>query len=915
VIADIEYDVRARPINLAALKTSRFPTAPGQHAVVDVALALGGTLAGRIHDEQAKAIAGAKIEATIDPLVFGQGGFDVREGRSEADGSFELKAVAAGKVQLRFSADGFIELTRNVDIADRQTAGDLDITLTGGNSIAGTVKWSDGAPAAEVEINVNFDMSQMAGMGAFNAMKGARGKGKSDGAGNFVVRGLGAGPFTVKVESRARDATETPKDSELWRVRADGVKPGTTDLALVLAAPQGIDGRVVDREDKPIAKFKVAAQRVSGGMLPGLDSDRVEDSFTSDTGEFTLRGLGAGKWEVNALADGFAPGTPVPFVLPRAEGEARLTLTLSRVASISGVVLGIDGSPAPEAEVRLKLGLSDVMRAGREERRPPTTRTNSDGKFKIEGLTPGTVALVAKAEDTADSEPANFDVAEGQALTDATLRLREGGLLTGEVFGKDGKPLASASVMTNMTSDPIAQHWATSDAEGHFRIEHMSPGNWNVIHLPMGAHTKDSDGAAAGAGSGGDDPQADALAMFADMQMTTADMLDGKETHVVLGAPPKNPVHVHGRALLDGRGVANVLITFVADGGKGMDSMRFLTSGADGSYSVQLNQPGGYLASVQRAGTSGQQQTHSTFIKVPEVEDFEHDIALPVGGISGVVRDAEGSPAPNVRVTLMEEGAVPNGSIFGEQFAEIATDERGAYELIWLEHGTYSVAVGGSAFGGLFGTSSDARGRQVRSGLELSEGEWMRNIDFKLREPGAIHGVVHGADGKPVAKAAIFVRDGQGRLLERLSMTQTDASGRFECGAIDPGDYSLFARTAAEVTSSTVATRVREKETSEIELRLASGTILIVTMTNDEGADVDCSVKVVDDAGHQVNGMMSLEEIMAAFSQGRFSTKEQRVGPLPPGKYLVTATTKDGKTVNKPVTLSGQPERKLTLKL
>jgi len=39
------------------------------------------------------------------------------------------------------------------------------------------------------------------------------------------------------------------------------------------------------------------------------------------------------------------------------------------------------------------------------------------------------------------------------------------------------------------------------------------------------------------------------------------------------------------------------------------------------------------------------------------------------------------------------------------------------------------------------------------------------------------------------------------------------------------------------------------------------------------------------------------------------------VGPLPPGKYTVSARTADGKSGSKPVTLTGQPERKLTIRV
>ena len=73
-------------------------------------------------------------------------------------------------------------------------------------------------------------------------------------------------------------------------------------------------------------------------------------------------------------------------------------------------------------------------------------------------------------------------------------------------------------------------------------------------------------------------------------------------------------------------------------------------------------------------------------------------------------------------------------------------------------------------------------------------------------------------------------------------------------------------------------------------------------------------VSVVDPNGHEVNGMIAYQEIMDARGS-LYTTTEQRVGPLPPGRYVVTAYADDGRTTTKPVTLTGQAERKLKIRL
>jgi hypothetical protein len=54
---------------------------------------------------------------------------------------------------------------------------------------------------------------------------------------------------------------------------------------------------------------------------------------------------------------------------------------------------------------------------------------------------------------------------------------------------------------------------------------------------------------------------------------------------------------------------------------------------------------------------------------------------------------------------------------------------------------------------------------------------------------------------------------------------------------------------------------------------------------------------------------------MSVFSGGGISSDEQRVGPLAPGKYRLEATSEDGRSAKKSVTLEGQGERRIRLRL
>jgi hypothetical protein len=146
-------------------------------------------------------------------------------------------------------------------------------------------------------------------------------------------------------------------------------------------------------------------------------------------------------------------------------------------------------------------------------------------------------------------------------------------------------------------------------------------------------------------------------------------------------------------------------------------------------------------------------------------------------------------------------------------------------------------------------------------------------------------------------------------------MTATDPGGNFRQLGLGAGRYTVSARSGSLVSVGETSVLVREGEVASVELRMESGTILLVTVSGADGAPIEASFSVTDDKGRQVNGLYSMADLMRAFSEGGFDSKEQRVGPLAPGKYRLTAIGPDGKKTTKPVTLTGQAERRVKLEL
>lgn len=199
--------------------------------------------------------------------------------------------------------------------------------------------------------------------------------------------------------------------------------------------------------------------------------------------------------------------------------------------------------------------------------------------------------------------------------------------------------------------------------------------------------------------------------------------------------------------------------------------------------------------------------------------------------------------------------------------------------------------------------------------MRLSENEWKRNFDFQLEAPGDLEVTVIGLDGQQLSEAGIFLRDSQGRPVEPFSLARTEPTGRCLVRGLAPGDYTVMARKGLAVSAESPPVRVVTGKKAKLELRLEEGTVLWIKLKDSEGEDVRASISVRDtDSGKDWASFFGMDDLQVLYMEGAFSPTEHRLGPLPPGKYRIEARSETG-SKSKPVTLRGEPERKITLRL
>ncbi len=929
---DSKTSISATPAKLAVAHAQPGDLRAGRATRVELEFLTGGTIRGTVRSTDGAPIPNALVSANEKGRWFGFDDKSVRNATTPADGSFELVGVAVGKLDVKVACEGWLaEKSEKLDVVDGAVIEGVALVLGRGASISGTLHWPDGRPAEGVEVEVSFDRTHMGGMGAFGMLKGAKGETKVDASGRFEVVGLGSGPFVVEAKSLTpedekelgpkksseedlRDPTTgirlprkgigDARRAREHRARADSVKPGTKDLALVLRPPTGVRGRVVDSTGAPVTAFKVEANGVGKGMLANLGQEEVRESFEAESGEFLLTGLHSGEWKLHVEAEGFSTSTLIEFAAPLAPDAPEFVVQLERAAVVRGFVYGPDGKRVAKAEVTVDDGGPNWMRA-MSGMKPPEATSGEDGSFTLSPLRPGTTTIVAEHSDHARSTPLVLELTAGQVVEGAELRLTLGGRLTGEVF-HEGKPAVGMMVQVqDMTR--FSQKMAHTDGEGRFEVVHLDPGKYQVIAMPMtmGESLVDEEG------------EFDQSSMLESLKMTTAEIAEGTDTHVVLGAPPEDPVKVEGTITMAGAPVPSATLTFLPEGGKkGGGGLKFTPTKKDGSYSVTLDGPGAYSVSVQRMdATMTGQSTFEERHVIPKKAEFKLDITLPEGRISGRVIGKDGEPAAGARVSVVREGAGIAGTMWGGQFHELHTNEAGGYDATGLPAGTYSVMAGGAELGGMLGDGSTTGGREIKPGIEVGEKDWRRGVDFRLKEAAIVEITVVDGSGHAVTGASIFARDEGGRSLDTFSFVTTDAAGKAKYTGLAAGRYTFRARTDSMSSNESAPIRVTTGEKASANLVVQKGTYVIVKVVDGEKNPIVAAVEVLDENGHDVAKQMGFTEIMERIQGGAFDATERKFGPYAAGKYKVRVTSESGKVDTKTVSLSGQPERRVTLEL
>jgi protocatechuate 3,4-dioxygenase beta subunit len=412
-----------------------------------VALDVGGSVRGRVVDEDGRPVAGADVNlaaSLVRPTLElpRLGPEHQYQTLSTAGGGFAFDGVAAGRFEIAVSAEGYrTPPPREVSVTaggGAGEAGDADadadeilFVLSSGAVLHGRVATADGEPVAGARI-----LSGDAG-------------GISGGDGRYRVAGLASGRQTVVARHRYLDEV----GAEIV------IEDGENRHDFELASGRRVSGRVVDENGEPVAGALVELDRTGGEGYLHLEAE------SGDGGAFELAMVADGRYAVHAAAAGHAwSEQPRPLVVAGAAVEG-VEIVLAPAAVARGLVRGFELDELARLEVVAES-------AGGPERRG---RVDYEGRYEIAGLGPGDWLLRASTPDRVREARARVAIAPGVGEVQRDLEL-EGFALTGQVIF-DGEPLAGARVSVAGQDVALGRH-VVSGHDGAFELEQLPAGSY-----------------------------------------------------------------------------------------------------------------------------------------------------------------------------------------------------------------------------------------------------------------------------------------------------------------------------------------------------------------------------------------------------------------------------------------------------
>jgi len=464
------------------LQVTKALSVPKDGASVDVQITLqpGGKISGTVEFEGRGLMPNARVSVSPHAADNAARRTDTRLGRyvfTDLAGRFSIDGIGEGEWRVTTShPEGKAE-------SQPATAGDsgVQLVLKPTLSLAGIVVDEDDKPLARASVAAIVP----------NGKKEQRRTATTDASGRFRIAQLDPGDYELEASPSRNQQMYYggvgQQTGGFKKTRTRAYTAGTESIVIQVEPGNKISGRVLDERGKPVGGASVLAlpmtpktNAVAGRPSRTRAASSVPTTFTDGRGEFTLKGVGDGQYELLAIATGSVISSAQASV-----GQDDVTINLSDGATLEGILLDPDGKPmggqwinlqVQDPEMQKKFG--DWARRGGNTWnsiggwQANATTTKADGSFKAVGLYPGKYRLNIY---TQRGVVPNTELHTGAGKT--TVRLTEGLTLSGRVVDEAGNVPVVPNGQLYISANSNGQWKSTqADADGNFELKGLSAG-------------------------------------------------------------------------------------------------------------------------------------------------------------------------------------------------------------------------------------------------------------------------------------------------------------------------------------------------------------------------------------------------------------------------------------------------------
>jgi Carboxypeptidase regulatory-like domain len=474
------------------------PNIPGDTTGLDVTLPIGRTISGTITDGSAQPIVGMTVDAC-------RSGDFCSSATTAADGSYTIAGLPPDTYVVNVDALDSVDFldswyTPGGPVADSSGASSIDLTasnVTGinltplvGFSISGTVTGAGAGPLAGVQV---FTIG------------GSGGSGISDASGHFAIHHVSAGTYLLG-ENMPAGLNYVSGEIDAGSVIEGGpgtevVVSGASLTGQDFAAPQGFrisgtltgsgaSGARVDPSENPPAQCTcpevVAAANGTwqvAGLWPGtyqlLFQPASDGAFDN---QFVL-----GYWDGTSMLT--SNGNLAANVVVSSADRTGINAAIPAGPSISGTVTGSDGPITTGAFVQMcgQGGVGCV-----------STLTAAEGTWSFKRVPAGSYQVQAAQQAhvpgyfgpggyAVDAGLATTIVMAGTSRSGAAIVLPGGVGVSGRISGPSDESIAGVSVGLVGEASPGGEGFATTAADGTYRVAGRPAGDYQLAVGPTQA--------------------------------------------------------------------------------------------------------------------------------------------------------------------------------------------------------------------------------------------------------------------------------------------------------------------------------------------------------------------------------------------------------------------------------------------